>query len=59
MNRNADALGYYAVLEVHPEADAAVIKRQYYDKAKYWHPDHNEIRGLWKCFKKFPWHMTF
>lgn len=36
-----DSLGYYAILEVHPEEDISVIKRQYYQKAKYWHPDHN------------------
>ncbi len=36
-----DALGYYAILEVHPDEDIAIIKRQYYQKAKYWHPDHN------------------
>ena len=36
-----DSLGYYAILEVHPEADISEIKRQYYQKAKYWHPDHN------------------
>ena len=52
MNRNADALGYYAVLEVHPEADAAVIKRQYYEKAKYWHPDHNENPRALEMFQK-------
>lgn len=36
-----DALGYYAVLEVSPDDDISAIKRQYYQKAKYWHPDHN------------------
>ena len=36
-----DSLGYYAILEVHPQDDIAIIKRQYYQKAKYWHPDHN------------------
>lgn len=36
-----DSLGYYAVLEVNFDDDISVIKRQYYQKAKYWHPDHN------------------
>jgi len=52
MSKNVDALGYYAVLEVHPTADGAAIKRQYYDKAKYWHPDHNENPRALEMFQK-------
>lgn len=52
MNKNADALGYYAALEVYPDADASVIKRQYYEKAKYWHPDHNEDSRALEMFQK-------
>ncbi len=47
-----DALGYYAVLEVNPYDDAAVIKRQYYQKAKYWHPDHNTQPQAQDMFQK-------
>ena len=36
-----DSLGYYAVLDVNFDDDISVIKKQYYQKAKYWHPDHN------------------
>ena len=52
MSKNADALGYYAVLEVCPNADDSVIKRQYYEKAKYWHPDHNENPQALEMFQK-------
>ncbi len=37
-----DALSYYEVLGVTPDASTELIKRQYYDRAKYWHPDHNK-----------------
>ena len=30
-----DALGYYKVLEVAPDADGSEIKRQYYAMAKF------------------------
>ena len=52
MSKNADALGYYAALEVHPSAESSVIKRQYYEKAKYWHPDHNEDPRALEMFQK-------
>lgn len=47
-----DALGYYEVLGVAPDADAALIKRQYYEKAKFWHPDHNEAPNALELFQK-------
>lgn len=52
MSKNADALGYYAALEVLPTVDGAVIKKQYYEKAKYWHPDHNENPRALEMFQK-------
>jgi len=51
MNKT-DALGYYEVLEVAPNADGAEIKKQYYAKAKFWHPDHNEDPRAIDMFKK-------
>lgn len=52
MNKRNDALEYYSVLEVNPEADISEIKRQYYNKAKYWHPDHNEDSRSLEMFQK-------
>lgn len=52
MIEKQDALGYYAVLEVHPEADDGLIKRQYYEKAKFWHPDHNDNPQALEKFQK-------
>lgn len=34
-------MDFYALLEVQRDADAAVIKRQYYMLARKWHPDKN------------------
>lgn len=48
----SDALGYYKILEVTPQEDTAVIKRKYYEKAKYWHPDHNESANALDIFQK-------
>lgn len=48
----SDALDYYAVLKVDPTADAALIKRQYYEYAKFWHPDHNEAPNALEMFQK-------
>ena len=52
MIKNADALGYYSVLGVYPNAESSLIKRQYYEKAKYWHPDHNENPQALEMFQK-------
>ena len=49
---NFDALGYYKVLGVSPTEEAAVIKRQYYAQAKYWHPDHNRQPHAQDMFQK-------
>ena len=42
MSANFDAKGYYQVLEVTPNAPLSLIKQQYYSRAKFWHPDHND-----------------
>ena len=47
-----DTLGYYAVLGVAPDASTAVIKRQYYDRAKHWHPDHNSDPAAQDMFQR-------
>lgn len=47
-----DALGYYALLGVNPEADTAFIKKRYYERAKELHPDHNESDGAVDVFQK-------
>ena len=47
-----DALGYYALLNVKPDADLSIIKKQYYEKAKFWHPDHNEDENALTLFQK-------
>lgn len=52
MTINRDALGYYAVLGVTPDATAGEIKRSYYEKAKYWHPDHNKDAQAVNIFQK-------
>ncbi|MEE6206732.1 MAG: DnaJ domain-containing protein [Alphaproteobacteria bacterium] len=52
MSGKYDALGYYDVLGVAPDADPALIKRQYYEKAKFWHPDHNEAPNALELFQK-------
>ena len=52
MSENFDALGYYEVLEVTPYASLSQIKTQYYDRAKFWHPDHNENPKALEIFQK-------
>lgn len=47
-----DALGYYEVLEVSPDAGTETIKQQYYMLAKKWHPDHNEGEEAAARFQK-------
>ena len=47
-----DALSYYAVLGVAPDAPQSVIKKQYYAQAKYWHPDHNRAPEAQDMFQK-------
>ena len=52
MSSDFDAEGYYKVLEVLPDAPLSLIKRQYYDRAKYWHPDHNDNSNAVEIFQK-------
>lgn len=52
MSRQYDAMGYYKVLEVGIDASDALIKKQYYAQAKYWHPDHNENPKSLEIFQK-------
>ena len=47
-----DALGYYEVLEVHPEAGSETIKQQYHVLAKKWHPDRNTDEKSGEIFQK-------
>lgn len=47
-----DALGYYAVLEVRPDAGAETIKQQYHQLAKKWHPDRNTDTAAGERFQK-------
>lgn len=52
MNANYDAKGYYQVLEVSPNAPLSLIKQQYYSRAKFWHPDHNDNPDAVEIFQK-------
>lgn len=52
MSENFDAKGYYEVLELTPNATVLQIKQQYYDRAKFWHPDHNEDPNAVEIFQK-------
>ncbi len=52
MSANFDAKGYYRVLEVSPNAPLSLIKQQYYNRAKFWHPDHNEDPNAVEIFQK-------
>ena len=47
-----DALGYYAVLEIDSTADNKLIKIQYRDLAKIWHPDSNSNPTAMEHFQK-------
>ena len=49
---NYDSLGYYAVLNADNESTPDFIKRSYYEKAKYWHPDHNTNPKAIEMFQK-------
>ena len=46
-----DALKYYEVLKVAPDAPLSEIKRRYYECAKFWHPDHNDSPEAQKMFQ--------
>ncbi len=48
----SDPLGYYTILGISPEADAALVKQSYRDLAKIWHPDHNTDAEALENFQK-------
>ncbi len=47
-----DALEYYHVLQVTPETDAEIIKKNYRELAKKWHPDYNQEQDTTDIFQK-------
>ena len=47
-----DPKGYYAALGVSFDADEHMIKINYRDKAKFWHPDHNTSEEALENFQK-------
>ena len=52
MQPDYDSLGYYKVLDLNYLSTLDQIKRQYYDKAKYWHPDRNAAPEAVEIFQK-------
>lgn len=51
-NYGPDALGYYAILDLAPDAGDALIKQNYRDAAKKWHPDYNSGDEAKENFQK-------
>ncbi len=49
---SSDPLGYYAVLNLSPDADGREIKLHYREMAKKWHPDHNPSPEAMEIFQK-------
>lgn len=47
-----DALGYYQLLGLSPQAGDEQIKQAYRDLAKFWHPDHNKDDAALEKFQK-------
>lgn len=47
-----DALEYYKILQVSPDADIETIKHSYRDLAKMWHPDYNKDKDTTDIFQK-------
>lgn len=47
-----DALGYYQLLGLSPQAGDEQIKQAYRDLAKFWHPDHNKDDRALEKFQK-------
>ena len=47
-----DPLGYYTLLEVNPQTLETQLKKNYRDKAKFWHPDHNKSDEAMEIFQK-------
>lgn len=51
-NGGWDALGYYEILAVETDADSALIKQNYREAAKKWHPDYNSGEDAKEKFQK-------
>lgn len=49
---NKDALGYYRILGVSPDADESMAKQKYHERAKVWHPDRNSSDEAKENFQK-------
>lgn len=47
-----DALGYYKILDADYFTDDKIIKSNYLQKAKFWHPDHNTNEKALENFQK-------
>ena len=47
-----DALGYYRIIGVTPDADSHQVKIKYRERAKIWHPDHNSSDEAKENFQK-------
>lgn len=47
-----DALGYYRILSILPDADENQAKQKYRERAKVWHPDHNSSDEAKENFQK-------
>jgi len=47
-----DALSYYKILNVRPDADDETIRQKYRELAKFWHPDHNSDEKAVDMFQK-------
>ncbi len=51
MSENFDPKGYYAVLNLPLDAGSDLIKQNYRDLAKLWHPDHNTAPDAMEKFQ--------
>ena len=49
---NKDALGYYRILGIQPNADESLVKQKYHERAKVWHPDRNSTDEAKENFQK-------
>ena len=47
-----DPLGYYTLLEVSPQTLEFDLKKNYREKAKFWHPDRNKAANAMEIFQK-------
>lgn len=47
-----DVLGYYEILDADWTTDDSIIKTNYRNKARFWHPDHNTSENALENFQK-------